>query len=233
MADCQIMRRRKESIISQLSQLHRKFKIYFFIALFISLIGVLTIRVEAAVITFSGEELLGSPTANSITINVVPDANIELYYEYGIASGSYSAQTPITSATASQPHETVIDGLTTNTQYFYRMQYRTPSADWVARQEHSFWTQRDRGEPFAFTIISDSHLGHLGSASRYEKATENVAADQPDFHLDLGDAFVTNNLTSQSAVNTIQSSVGESWGSRYLNPSLAVSVVTMMSSPQV
>jgi len=202
MSDYLVMLGMKKSKISQISQLYSKFKIYFFFTLFVSLLGILTIRVEAAVITFSGEELLGRPTANSITINVVPDANIELYYEYGIASGSYSAQTPTTSANASQSHETVIDGLTSNTQYFYRMQYRTPSADWVARPEHSFWTQRDRGESFVFTIISDSHLGHLGSASRYEKATENVAADHPDFHLDLGDAFVTNNLTTQSAVNT-------------------------------
>lgn len=187
---------------SCLSQFNYNLSLFLLSALLLSLVGGMSTRAEATVITFSGEELLGRPTDTSITINVVPDANIELYYEYGTSSGSYSWQTTTTSATASQPHETVISGLTPNTHYFYRMQYRTPGDDWIPRQEHSFWTQRARGETFVFTIISDSHLGSLGTAARYEKATENVALDNPDFHLDLGDTFVTNGLTSQSAVNS-------------------------------
>ena len=38
-------------------------------------------------ITFTGQELLGRPTNTSMTIKVVPDANISLYYEYGTTSG--------------------------------------------------------------------------------------------------------------------------------------------------
>jgi hypothetical protein len=97
-------------------------------------------QLQAAAITFSGPELLGKPTDASITINVVPDANVSMYFEYGTASGVYTAQTPTTSATASESHEVVISGLQSNTRYYYRMQYAEPSdpGNWIARDEHSF-----------------------------------------------------------------------------------------------
>ena len=105
------------------------------------------------------ELMLGKPTNNSITINIVPDADIyELYYEYGISSGSYSAESNHGSATANLPYEVVIYGLSPNTRYYYRMQYRTsPSDPWIARDQHTFHTQRTKGSTFVFDIIFDSH----------------------------------------------------------------------------
>ena len=44
-------------------------------------------------ITFTGEELLGRPTDTSMSIKVVPDEDISLYYEYGTTSGVYTQQT--------------------------------------------------------------------------------------------------------------------------------------------
>ena len=154
-----------------------------------------------AEISFTGEELVGLPTDSSVVVNIVPDENIELYYEYGTTSGVYTAQTANSTATAGQPHEMAITGLDANTRYFYRMQYRTPGDDWVVREEHSFWTQRAPGSTFTFTIIADSHLGNMGDSGKYAQAMENVNDDHPDFHLDLGDTFMLDGLTSQSAIN--------------------------------
>ena len=112
----------------------------------------------AQTITFSGPELLGCPTSNSIKVNVVPDADIELYYEYSTTPGEpYDGFTATTSATGGQPHEIEITGLTANTRYYYRMQYRTPGGSWETRDEHTFHTQRTEGSTFLFTITSDSH----------------------------------------------------------------------------
>ncbi len=148
-------------------------------------------------VTFSADELLGRPTNTSITINVVPDDDIELYYEYGTVSGEYGAPTPIMTATDSQPHETVIDGLQPDTEYFYRMRYRAPGGDWVARSEHAFRTQRAPGSTFTFTVLADSHLFMtLGDFRVYQQTLLNVAADSPDFHLDLGDTFAMDGVTS-------------------------------------
>ena len=47
-------------------------------ALFLLLNAVPAPQLQAAAITFSGPELLGKPTDTSITINVVPDANVSL-----------------------------------------------------------------------------------------------------------------------------------------------------------
>ena len=168
-----------------------------------SLLGVPTASVKAATtITFTGEELLGKPEDNSITINIVPASTIEYHYQYGTTSGSYDDETDNYTAVGGQPHEIVIEGLEPNTQYYYRMQYHAPGDamnDWVNRNEYSFWTQRDPGSTFTFTIISDSHANY--SNAQTQQAAANVIADQPDFHLDLGDTFMTDGDTNQTQVN--------------------------------
>lgn len=163
------------------------------------LAGSITPMQAATAITFTAEELLGKPTDTSITINIVPASTIEYHYQYGTAPGEYTGQTADATATGGQPHEVVISGLTANTRYYYRMRYHLPGeTDWAVRAEHSFWTQRDEGSTFVFTIISDSHAMYN---AQYQQAIQNVAADHPDFHIDLGDTFMVDNMTTQIAVN--------------------------------
>jgi len=156
---------------------------------------------DATPITFSGEELLGRPTDNSITINIVPDDNIDVYYEYGTSPGVYGTSTPILLATGGEPHEIVISGLAPNTRYYYRMLYQQPGeTGWIIRDEHTFHTQRIPGSTFTFTIIADSHMsGGGGSESLYVQTLNNVLADNPDFHFDLGDTFWTDSVTTVAA----------------------------------
>ncbi len=150
---------------------------------------------DATSITFTGEELLGRPTDTSITINVVPDENVDIYYQCGTSSGGYSIETSVLPATAGEPHEVVIDGLAPDTLYYYRMQYQQSGAStWIARDEHTFHTQRAPGSTFTFTITTDSHFGQYGGQTAdevalYEQTLLNVAGYNPDFHLDLGDTF--------------------------------------------
>jgi hypothetical protein len=161
--------------------------------------GSVTSATAATAITFTGAELLGKPTDDSITINIVPGMTIEYHYQYGVSSGSYSEQTPNETAPGGQPHEVVIDGLTANTRYYYRMRYHLPGeTDWVVRDEHTFHTQREEGEEFVFTITSDSHAQFNSS---HRQAMTNILNDQPDFHIDLGDTFYPGNVSSQSAVD--------------------------------
>ena len=157
---------------------------------------------SATVISFTGGELLGKPTDDSITINIVPDVTIQYYYEYGISQGGpFTDQTSYVTATGGQPNEVVISGLDPNTRYYYRMRYHYPNDamdDWVIRDEHTFHTQRAEGEGFIFTITSDSH--HQMNAA-HQQAMQNVKNDQPDFNLDLGDTFYVDYTTSQNAVD--------------------------------
>lgn len=74
--------------------------------------------------SITGPELLGKPSNSSITVNVVADAALEAYFEYGTVSGVYADRTGTITSEAYIPLEAVINGLTSNTRYYYRMVYR-------------------------------------------------------------------------------------------------------------
>jgi cytoskeletal protein RodZ len=166
---------------------------------------VLVLRASAALgqVTFPGPELLGRPTDSSVTINVVPGSTIQAYFEYGLAPATYPFQTPIFNAVANEPLRVVLSGLQANTRYYYRMQYSVDGMSWTPRAERSFHTQRATGSAFTFTITSDSHINILlGTATLWQQTLTNVAADAPDFHLDLGDTFAMDNVTTQAQADS-------------------------------
>jgi len=169
----------------------------------VALIGLTFTPEEILALTFTGPELLARPTDSSVTVNVVADTDLEAYFEYGATSGEYSGQTDIISSAANEPIVAVISGLASNTKYYYRMMYSTNGGStWVPREEHTFHTQRARGNTFAFTIVSDSHMnGGGGNVSLYENTLDNVNADHPDFHFDLGDTFWMDGVTSSTTAN--------------------------------
>ncbi len=173
------------------------------ILLFVFCLQGFSVVSAASTITFTGEELVGVPTDTSIVINIIPNSAIQYYYEYGTSPGSYSQQTEYFTVTANEVSEIQITGLTANTKYYYRMKYHAPGDamdDWVTRGEHSFWTQRSQGSSFVFTVTSDIH-GQTGTTSNFGRAVAGIVSDQPDFHVDLGDLFMLDNTTTQSAVN--------------------------------
>ncbi len=168
-----------------------------------SMVGAPVNPVQAQTVTFTAGELLGNPTDESITINIVPASNIQYKYEYDVDQGEpYAFSTGTYNATGGQPHEITITGLSANTRYYYRMVYdgdeSITDGDYEVRDEHTFHTQRAEGSSFKFTVVSDSHAQFNTS---HQNAMLGILGDTPDFHLDLGDTFYTDNQTSQSAVN--------------------------------
>jgi hypothetical protein len=155
-----------------------------------------------AAVTFAAPELLCRPTATSITVNVLPSANGHVYFQYGTEKGVYSGQTDTATLISGTPTDVVISGLTANTKYYYRMVSSSDGVNWVNGTEHSFQTQRATGSTFTFTIISDSHMnGGGGNVALYQQTLNNVLADHPDFHLDLGDTFWMDGVTSSTVAN--------------------------------
>lgn len=146
---------------------------------------------------FIADEISGRPTDTSITINVVPAVTMNIYYEYGISSGTYTNQTASQSAIAGIPLETLISGLQPNTRYFYRIRYSK-----LAGQEHSFFTQRAPGSTFIFDIQGDSHperVKNQFNADLYTRTLLSAAADKPDFYIALGDDFSVDTLKTVNA----------------------------------
>ena len=131
-----------------------------------------------------------------MTANIIPAESGQAYIEYGLASGDYSAgQTAPFSCVKDEPVEPVVSGLSGDKEYFYRLEFQPAgSFDWLAAEEHSFRTQRAPGDTFTFTIIADSHLGQYGGQTAdqqalYKQTLLNAQAENPDFHIDLGDTF--------------------------------------------
>ena len=151
----------------------------------------------SAAVTFTATELLGRPTDTSITVNVVPSGNGQVYFEYGTAPGVYTGQTSTAALVSGTPTDVVMQGLTPNTRYYYRMVSSSDGTNWVDGDEHSFQTQRSPGSTFSFTITSDSHVNIvLGSAATWQQTLTNVANDHPDFEIDCGDTFAMDSVTT-------------------------------------
>ena len=153
---------------------------------------------------FFATEILGRPTNTSVTVNVVPNKNLELYFEYGTASGNVTNQTATVTANASP--ESLMDKLSPNTRYFYRARYRQPgSAQFAAGNEHAFVTPRAPGSSFTFSVQGDSHSERLGKQfdpALYTRALQTAASDQSDFYMLIGDDFSVDNLKTIN-VNTV------------------------------
>jgi hypothetical protein len=151
--------------------------------------------------------VLTRPTNESVTASIIMETNGSAYIEYGTSQGNYTLQTAPISVSAGVPAKIIIDGLVSNTLYFYRLAFlEEGTGTWNKGEEYSFHTQRAANESFTFTITSDSHLGATFSGidpTRYEQATYNIAADNADFHLDLGDAFLMNDAANQTQADAV------------------------------
>ena len=130
--------------------------------------------------------ILCRPTSNSITASVLAYGDTEGFIAYGTQRGSNFHQTPPRQFKKGEPTEIVLGSLQPGTRYFYQLRGGGTNV-----AEGTFHTQRPPGNSFAFTITADSHLDDRVSAALYQRTLASALADAPDFHLDLGDTFMT------------------------------------------
>ena len=139
-----------------------------------------------------GSVLLGAPTTNAVRVSVLsPDQAGTVSVQYGTAAGVYTGETAAAPLAAGVPTVIAVGGLAADTAYRYRVRFT--SADGVGSgvtAEWGFHTARPAGSTFTFTVQADSHLDENSNLDLYRTALGNVAADAPDFHVDLGDTFM-------------------------------------------
>ncbi len=181
---------------------------------------------QGTTVTFPGPELLGRPEDTSITINVVPSAAINTYFRYGTTKGGENVTSATFSTIANHPLVAVIDNLMPDTQYYYYMVYQQPGASsWTTRPEHSFRTARAPGGKFTFTVTSDSHINIVfGNGPLFTQTMKNIAGENPDFHLDLGDTFAMDGVTTQAQANSNYLNIRTNYFS-VISPSLPIFLV--------
>jgi predicted phosphodiesterase len=137
--------------------------------------------------------VLGRPTADSVTVSVLGYEDREGQIEYSPAGNAAPPRkTEPFTLKAGRPVELVLGGLPADSRCSYRLLTRRgKDRPWETGLESAFHTQRKPGSPFCFTLQADPHLDYNTDPALYLRCLANARADQPDFHIDLGDTFMT------------------------------------------
>ena len=130
--------------------------------------------------------ILGRPTAKSVTVSVLSYDDVDGLLAYGTEPGKLAAKTAKRQFKKGEPAEIVLSSLSPNTQYHY--QFRSARGN---SAEYAFHTARPPGSPFTFTITADSHLDERTEPAIYQRTLADALAEKPDFHIDLGDTFMS------------------------------------------
>lgn len=142
--------------------------------------------------THAMDVILGRPTAQAITLSLLSYSKRDVMLSYSTKTGDFSKEIPLPMLVEGQPLHYAITGLQANTRYYYQLRSRIAGAkEFTASEAHSFMTARPVGAQFVFTIQADSHLDGPTEPELYLRSLASALAAQPDFHIDLGDTFMT------------------------------------------
>lgn len=141
--------------------------------------------------------ILGCPTDSSIILSILR------YDRDGGASITYTPQAGRTSVRSAElrlrkgrSQEITLERLQSNTRYAYEVRDAQSGKPLVKGR---FQTQRPSGSSFSFTITADSHLDLNTDPALYQRTLANAETDTPDFHIDLGDTFMTGKHESRNS----------------------------------
>lgn len=145
-------------------------------------------------IRLTADEVMSRPTASSVTVSVVAGEPIEAYLEARRrpSTGDFDLRGPTAQAGPDQTAAATLTSLPADTAFDLRLRVRRPgAATFEVRPTGTFHTARPAGQPFTFTVQADSHLDEKSNLDLYRQTLRNVVADRADFHIDLGDTFMT------------------------------------------
>jgi hypothetical protein len=149
---------------------------------------------------YEGNVILGRPTNHSVTLSVLTRAGTRVSIAYERAGAALASRTAAFELTAGQPREIVLDRLDADTAYEYRVINAETGEPLLPKEGNGrFHTARAPGSAFTFTIQTDSHLDRNSSPELYQITLANALADKPDFHIDLGDTFMTGKHPSRES----------------------------------
>ena len=141
-------------------------------------------------------EILGRPTDATVTMSVLFDQRVDVYWEYGTVPGTYAQTTATVIAAPDTTLEADLTNLLPDTRYFYRTRFKpggSPTA-FSSGSEHTFCTRRALGKTFTFAVEADPHLDTNSIPASYTLTLQNIQSKGPDFLIDLGDNFMSEKL---------------------------------------
>ena len=136
--------------------------------------------------------VLVRPTDTSITASIAVEKPAHASIEWWKKGADAKSRSPMVPARSGEVAMIELGGLQPGTEYRYRLMLKPIGGDAVKPgAEHGFRTRPAAGTPFTFTMQADSHLDANMDPKVYERTLANALADKPDFHVDLGDTFMT------------------------------------------
>ena len=150
-------------------------------------------------------QVLGRPTSTSIAVSVLSSQPVTIFVEYGTSKTRYSSKTSQLQTAPTAPAVFDIKGLRAGTKVYYRVNFKGASdANFMNGKQYSFTTARKAGSTFSFSVHGDTHperAGKMFNAELYGVTLANIASQQPDFHIMVGDDFSIDPLISKGQAN--------------------------------
>jgi predicted phosphodiesterase len=146
---------------------------------------------------YPGNVILARPTDRSITANVMLNRAAKARIVYG-AEGSPEQQTDVFELKPGETREIVLGSLPPDSACRYRLVNADADiAMSVDGCSGTFHTRRPPDSSFTFTVQADSHLDGFCLPELYTRTLSNALACKPDFHIDLGDTFMTGKIATR------------------------------------
>jgi len=149
--------------------------------------------------------ILGRPTDSSIAISVLGADAQNVYVEYGTSKSALVKKSATVPLAAGIPLVIEIGGLKANTKNYYRLRYKkSTESSFATGKMNSFSTAKTSGKSFSFSVQGDTHperAGKMFNADLYSVTMANIASQQPDFHILLGDDFSIDPLIDKGQAN--------------------------------
>jgi phosphodiesterase/alkaline phosphatase D-like protein len=137
--------------------------------------------------------ILGRPTNSTIAVSLMSSEAITANVEFGTTGRTFASKSALVQLTPNLPSVFELKNLKANTKYFYRIRYKTSGASISSLSKvYYFQTQRSAGNNFSFSLHGDTHperAGKMFNSELYYVTMGNVAKQNNDFHLLLGDDF--------------------------------------------
>lgn len=139
--------------------------------------------------------ILARPEDRSVTVSVLAYHVMSGGIWYGMQPDALTNQTTPIAMPIGEPANFTLRNLSPNAAYYGQFRWlekgNSPAEIITNKIPFQFHTARAPGSPFTFTMTADVHLDEHTSAQVYQRTLANIRTEEPDFHIDLGNLFMT------------------------------------------
>jgi len=131
--------------------------------------------------------VLGRIEDRSVTVSLLAyQADMTVQLRHGLSGTVLGGQASVALRRGTPTHWTL-----TNLQPNAAYEYQVLAPDGAVLTGGQFHTARPPGSTYTFTVTADSHLDQNTSVPLYRQTLANALKEGADFHIDLGDTFMT------------------------------------------